>query len=39
VRTLSDTSLFLKEQKKADKVLASYQGFVTPRFAKLALAR
>ncbi|MFM9434507.1 taurine transport system substrate-binding protein [Janthinobacterium sp. CG_23.3] len=39
VRTLSDTSLFLKEQKRADKMLASYQAFVTPRFAKLASAR
>ena len=38
-RTLSDTSQFLKEQKKADKVLDSYQAYVTPRFALQAAAR
>lgn len=33
---VAQTSLFLKEQGKVDKVLADYSGFVTPRFVQAA---
>ena len=36
VKAVTDTSKFLKEQGKIDKVLASYQGYVTPRYVQAA---
>jgi len=38
VKALTDTSKFLKEQGKVDKVLDSYAGYVTPRFVEKAVA-
>ncbi|WP_317203892.1 taurine ABC transporter substrate-binding protein [Janthinobacterium sp.] len=37
-KTIADTAQFLKEQKKADKVLASYEPFLNARFARQAAA-
>ncbi|NMM29449.1 MAG: taurine ABC transporter substrate-binding protein [Glaciimonas sp.] len=39
VKAISDTSLFLKEQKKAEKVLVDYKPFVNPQYVKQASAR
>jgi taurine transport system substrate-binding protein len=36
VKAISDTSAFLKEQKKAERVLVDYKPFVNPQFAKQA---
>jgi len=36
VKAVTETSKFLKEQGKVDKVLADYKGYVTPRFVQAA---
>ncbi len=36
VKAVTETSKFLKEQGKIDKVLPDYQGYVTPRFVQAA---
>ena len=36
VKAVTETSRFLKEQGKVDKVLADYQPYVTPRHVQAA---
>lgn len=36
IKAISDTSLFLQEQKKVERVLSDYKPYVNPQFAKQA---